>query len=76
MKIEISEEERKGLIREIEGAMDMNRRENEEDSADEWIDHSDMEEDIEPDEQDSVLDDGEIWNYIAYYDKENLRIWS
>ena len=76
LKIEIDEEERKGLIGEIEGAMDINRREIEEDSGNEWVDHSDMEEDIEPDEQDSVLDDGEIWNYIGYYDKENLRIWS
>ena len=51
--------------------MDNNRRESEEDSEDEWVDHSDIEENNELVEQDNVLDDQEIWNYIGYYDDEH-----
>ena len=40
-------EERKALNQEIKEAAVMNRTETEEDSGDEWVDHSDMEDEID-----------------------------
>jgi len=45
MEVAVDIEERKALNQEIKEAAVENRRETEEDSGDEWVDHSDMEED-------------------------------
>eukprot|EP00092_Neocalanus_flemingeri_P007418 GFUD01008011.1.p1 GENE.GFUD01008011.1~~GFUD01008011.1.p1 ORF type:complete len:2535 (+),score=676.26 GFUD01008011.1:509-8113(+) len=47
MEVAVDVEERKGLNQEIKEAAVRNRRDSEEDSGDEWVDHSDMEEDME-----------------------------
>jgi len=47
MEVAVDVEERKALNQEIREAAVMNRRDTEEDSGDEWVDHSDMEDDID-----------------------------
>lgn len=47
MEVAVDVEERKGLNQEIKEAAVRNRRESDEDSGDEWVDHSDMEDDME-----------------------------
>ena len=45
MEVAVDVEERRSLNQEIEAAV-KNRTESNEDSGDEWVDHSDMEEEI------------------------------
>jgi len=47
MEVAVDVEERKGLNQEIKEAAVQNRRDNDEDSGDEWVDHSDMEDDLD-----------------------------
>ena len=47
MEIAVDVEERKGLHQEIQEAAVRNRRISDEDSGDEWVDHSVMEDDME-----------------------------
>ena len=47
MEVSVDVEERKALNQEIKEAAVMNRTETEEDSGDEWVDHSDMEDEID-----------------------------
>ena len=47
MEVAVDVEERKALNQEIKEAAVMNRTETEEDSGDEWVDHSDMEDEID-----------------------------
>ena len=47
MEVVVDEDERKGLNQEIKEAAVKNRRDNEEDSGDEWVNHSDMEDDLD-----------------------------
>ena len=47
MEVVVDEDERKGLNQEINEAADQKRRDNEENSGDEWVNHSDMEDDLD-----------------------------
>ena len=47
MEVAVDVEERKALNQEIREAAVMNRRDTEEDSGDEWVDHSDMEDELD-----------------------------
>ena len=47
MEVVVDVDERKGLNQEIKEAAVQNRRDNEEDSGDEWVNHSDMEDDLD-----------------------------
>ena len=47
MEVAIDVEEREALNQEIKDAAIENRRDTEEESGDEWVDHSDMEEDCD-----------------------------
>ena len=47
MEIAVDVEERKGLHQEIQEAADRNRRISDEDSGEQWVDHSDMEDEME-----------------------------
>jgi len=47
MEVAVDVEERKGLNQEIKEAAVRNRKDSDEDSGDEWVDHSDMEDDME-----------------------------
>ena len=46
MEVAVDVEERKGLDQEIKEAGVRNSRNNDEDSGDEWVDHSDMEDNL------------------------------
>ena len=47
MEVVVDVDERKGLNQEIKEAAVKNVRDNEEDSGDEWVNHSDMEDDLD-----------------------------
>ena len=47
MEVVVDVDERKGLNQEIKEAAVQNRRDNDEDSGDEWVNHSDMEDDLD-----------------------------
>ena len=47
MEVAVDVEERKSLNQEINEAAIRNTRDSNEDSGDEWVDHSDMEDDME-----------------------------